>query len=45
MFCLYFNDADELFNWFLDKEYQMHPDTVKAKTRIRMESSSEDKKR
>ena len=31
VFCLYFNDGDELYHFFLDKEAQMHPDTLKAK--------------
>ncbi len=43
VFCLYFNDADELFQWFLDKEYQMHPETVKAHARRSNELSPEEK--
>ncbi|MGI6509641.1 MAG: hypothetical protein ACOX1L_03520 [Erysipelotrichaceae bacterium] len=45
VFCLYFNDADELFQWFLDKEYQMHPDTVKATARRSNELSPEEKEK
>ena len=28
--CLYFNDSDELFMYFVKKEDEMHPDTIKA---------------
>ena len=31
VFCLYFNDADELYRFFLDKEAEIYPDTIKAK--------------
>lgn len=33
VYCYYFNDMDELYNFFLDKEAQIHPDTIKAKAR------------
>ena len=33
VYCLYFNDTDELYNFFLDKEAEIHPDTIKAKNR------------
>ncbi|MGI6608607.1 MAG: hypothetical protein ACOX1F_06530 [Erysipelotrichaceae bacterium] len=45
VFCLYFNDSDELFRWFLDKEYQMHPDTIKAHARRSNEMSPEEKEK
>ena len=28
--CLYFNDSDELFMYFIRKEDEIHPDTIKA---------------
>lgn len=28
--CYYFNDSDELYGRMVDKEYQIHPNTVKA---------------
>ena len=28
--CLYFNDSDELFMYFVNKEDEIHPDTIKA---------------
>ncbi|MCF0110988.1 MAG: hypothetical protein HUJ58_03740 [Erysipelotrichaceae bacterium] len=28
--CYYFNDTDELFRFFINKESEIHPDTVKA---------------
>ena len=31
VFCLFFNDCDELYRFFLDKEAEIHPDTAKAK--------------
>ena len=31
--CRYFNDSDELFNFFIQKENELHPDTVKARSR------------
>ena len=31
VFCLFFNDSDELYSFFLDKEAEIHPDTMKAK--------------
>lgn len=33
VYCLYFNDCDELFKFFLDKEMEFHPNTVKAYAR------------
>jgi len=31
--CLYFNDTDELYNFLRDKEYELHPNTMKAVAR------------
>lgn len=45
IFCFYFNDSDELFQRFIDKEYQMHPDTVKAHARRSNELSPEEKEK
>ncbi|MBO4919457.1 MAG: hypothetical protein J5365_04805, partial [Erysipelotrichaceae bacterium] len=28
--CMYFNDTDELYMFLRDKEYEIHPDSVKA---------------
>jgi len=42
VYCLYFSDGDELYNFFLDKECEIHPDTIKAKNR--MNSKTEKKK-
>ena len=33
VYCFYFNQADELYDFFLDKEAQIHPDSIKAKNR------------
>lgn len=33
VYCLYYNDCDELFKFFIDKEMDMHPDTIKAYAR------------
>ena len=44
LFCYYFNDAEELYQWFLDREYQTHPDTIKASNRRTRQSASEEKK-
>ena len=40
--CYYFNDCDELFMFLLDKEYEIHPDSMKA---IARRSNEEDLKR
>ena len=42
VFCLYFNDGDELYNFFLDKEAEYNPDTLK--TRNRLAAKAEKKK-
>ena len=31
--CMYFNDTDELYMFLRDKEYELHPDTMKAVAR------------
>ena len=36
---LAFSDGDELYHFFLDKEYEMHPDTLKARSRRSAEDS------
>ena len=33
VYCRYFNDADELFMFFIKKEMEIHPDTIKAYAR------------
>ena len=33
VYCLYFNDTDELYKFFCNKEMEMHPDTIKAYAR------------
>ena len=37
--CMEFSDGDELYHFFLDKEYEMHPDTLKARSRRSAEDS------
>ena len=32
----YFNDCDELYRFFVDKEIEIHPDGLKAKARNRV---------
>lgn len=33
VFCLYFNDCDELYKYLVEKEFEIHPDSLKAKSR------------
>lgn len=33
VYCLYFNDCDELYKFFCAKEMEIHPDTIKAYAR------------
>lgn len=33
IYCYYFNDCDELYDFILDKEAEMHPNTIKAENR------------
>ena len=42
--CAYFSDAQELFEYFLKKEDEIHPDTVKAYAHKSNEFSPEQKK-
>ena len=33
VYCYYFTDCDELYDFILDKEAEIHPNTIKAENR------------